>query len=66
MDGVIRQLGAITLQLAQAVEKALRDVPDFRALEMALLQATQEAARQVLVTALEAVDRQLMEQRDRR
>ncbi|HEY8416257.1 MAG TPA: UPF0236 family protein [Thermaerobacter sp.] len=66
MHGVIRQLGVITLQLAQAIEKALLAMPDFRALEVALIRATREAAWQLLVTALEALDQRLMEQRDRR
>ncbi|MFS8639616.1 MAG: ISLre2 family transposase [Symbiobacteriaceae bacterium] len=63
---VIRQLLEITLRLAQVVEKALLEAPDFRTLELEVAQGTQEAARQLLVTALEALDRQLMEQRDRR
>ena len=45
MDGVIRQLGAIALQLAQAIEKALLEMPDFRTMEAAIIRATQEAAR---------------------
>src|SRR5690606_29529361 len=66
MKDVIRRIGEITLQLARVVEKALWEAPDFRALEVAVVRGAQEAARQLLVTALEALDRQLMEQRDRR
>ncbi|WP_460038723.1 ISLre2 family transposase [Thermaerobacter litoralis] len=62
---VFRQLFEITLRLAQVVEKALREAPDFRALEYEVAQGTQDAARQLLATALEALDQQLMEQRDR-
>ncbi|EKP94754.1 ISLre2 family transposase [Thermaerobacter subterraneus] len=66
MKDVIRRIGEITLQLARVVEKAVWEAPDFRMLEVAVVRGAQEAARQLLVTALEALDRQLMEQRDRR
>ncbi|HEY8416429.1 MAG TPA: ISLre2 family transposase [Limnochordales bacterium] len=61
-----RQLLEITLRLAQVVEKALREATDFRTLELDVARGAQDAARQLLVTALEALDQQLMEQRDRR
>lgn len=63
---VFRQLFEITLRLAQVVEKALREATDFRTLELDVARGAQDAARQLLVTALEALDQQLMEQRDRR
>lgn len=63
---MLRQLLEVVLLLAQGLYKALLEAPDFKSLELAVERLAQEATRRLLVMALEAKDRWLMERRDRR
>lgn len=63
---LLRQVVEVVLLLAQGLYKALFEAPDFKSLELAMERLAQEATRRLLVMALEAKDRWLMEQRDRR
>ena len=63
---LLRQLVEVVLLLAQGLYKALFEAPDFKSLELAVERLAQEATRRLLVMALEAKDRWLMEHRDRR
>ena len=62
---LFRQLFDTVLLLAEGIQKALYEVPDFRTLEQQVVRCSQEAARRLLGAALEELDRALMERRDR-
>jgi len=62
---LFRQLFDTVLLLAEGIQKALHEAPDFQALEEQVVRCSQEAARRLLGMALEELDRALMERRDR-
>lgn len=61
---VLRELVEIVLLLAQGLYRALGEARDFASLELSVERVRQEATRRLLVLALEAKDRWLMERRD--
>lgn len=61
----VRQMVMVVLLLAQGIFEALREMEDFTQLEERVQRITQEAARKLLINALEELDKRLLGQKEK-